>query len=89
MTEADVVEALRAALNSALWIAAPPLIAATAVGLAIALIQALTQIQELTLTFVPKYFVVLGVTIVGAPGLFIALRQLSEFLFDRIAGGAL
>lgn len=87
MNEADVVEALRAALSTSVWIAAPPLIVATAVGLAIALLQALTQIQELTLTFVPKFVAVIGVAIVAAPGFFLSLEQLSDFLFDRIAQG--
>ncbi len=87
MNEADVVEALRAALSAALVISAPPLIVATVVGLAIALIQALTQIQELTLTFVPKFAAVIGVAIVAAPGFFLSLEQLSDFVFDRIAQG--
>lgn len=87
MTETDAIEALRTALMSSLWIAAPPLIAATVVGVAIALLQALTQVQELTLTFVPKFFVVILVAVMGAPGLFLSLRRLSDFLFDRIAQG--
>ncbi len=87
MNEADVVEALRAALSAALVISAPPLIVATVVGLAIALFQALTQIQELTLTFVPKFAAVVGVAIIAAPGFFLSLEQLSDFVFDRIAQG--
>lgn len=87
MTEADVVEALRTALGASLRIAAPPLIAATGIGLAIALLQALTQIQEMTLTFVPKFVVVILVIMIGAPAFFLALQQLSEFVYDRIAFG--
>lgn len=87
MTEADIVEALRTALGTALRISAPPLIAATAIGLFIALFQALTQIQEMTLTFVPKFVVVILVIMLGAPAFFLALQQLSEFVYDRIAFG--
>lgn len=87
MTEADIVEALRTAMGATLSIAAPPLIAATAIGLAIALLQALTQVQEMTLTFVPKFFVVIVTIIIGAPAFFLALQHLSEFVYDRIAFG--
>lgn len=87
MSEADIIEAMRTALNASLMIAAPPLIAATVLGLAIALLQALTQVQEMTLTFVPKFVVVITVSSLGAPAFFLALKHLSEFVFDRISGG--
>ncbi|GGY43851.1 flagellar biosynthetic protein FliQ [Parvularcula lutaonensis] len=59
MTEADVLTLLRAALRTASLMAAPILIAALLAGLAIGLMQALTSIQELTLTFVPKLLVII------------------------------
>ncbi len=87
MTEADVVDALRTAMRTTLLIAAPPLIAATVIGLVIALLQALTQIQEMTLTFVPKFVVVVIAAMVFAPAFLMSLQHLSEFVFDRMANG--
>ena len=54
MTEADVLDVLRSGLWSAFALAFPILSVTLIVGLIIGLFQALTSIQELTLTFVPK-----------------------------------
>lgn len=61
MTEAVLYDLLRQALWSALLISAPLLTVALAVGAAIGLIQALTSVQEMTLTFVPKVAAMLAV----------------------------
>ncbi|MEM1379045.1 MAG: flagellar biosynthetic protein FliQ [Pseudomonadota bacterium] len=58
MSEADILSLMRVALRSGVVMAAPILIAALISGLAIGLLQALTSIQELTLTFVPKLAVI-------------------------------
>ncbi|MET1754356.1 flagellar biosynthetic protein FliQ [Novosphingobium sp. RD2P27] len=60
MSPADTLALSKAALMLVLTIAGPMLIASLIVGVAIGLVQALTQIQEMTLTFVPK-ILVLGV----------------------------
>ena len=54
MTEAELIGLLREYLWTGVWISAPLLITALVVGLAVGLFQALTSIQEMTLTFVPK-----------------------------------
>ena len=54
MTDAILLDMLRAALFTALQMSAPLLGAALAIGLLIGILQALTSIQEMTLTFVPK-----------------------------------
>jgi flagellar biosynthetic protein FliQ len=54
MAEAEVLDILRQALWVALVISTPVLAVALVVGLAIGLVQALTSVQEMTLTFVPK-----------------------------------
>ncbi len=54
MTDADVLDILREGLWTALIISTPVLAVALIVGLAIGLLQALTSVQEMTLTFVPK-----------------------------------
>jgi flagellar biosynthetic protein FliQ len=58
MTEADILQLLREALRVGMTMVAPILIAALMAGLVIGLLQALTSIQELTLTFVPKLVVI-------------------------------
>ena len=54
MTPADTIDFAREAIWVLLEIAAPAMLTALVVGLAIGLLQALTQIQEMTLVFVPK-----------------------------------
>ena len=54
MTEAQILDILRQGLWTALVISTPILAVALIVGLAIGLLQALTSVQEMTLTFVPK-----------------------------------
>ena len=59
MTEADILSLLRVAMRSGAVMAAPILLSALVAGLAIGLLQALTSVQELTLTFVPKLAVII------------------------------
>jgi len=61
MTEAEVLDLMRQGLWTALIISTPVLAVALAVGLAIGLLQALTSVQEMTLTFVPKLGAILVV----------------------------
>ena len=61
MTEAELLDILRAGLWTALIISTPILAVALVVGLAIGLVQALTSVQEMTLTFVPKLGAILVV----------------------------
>jgi flagellar biosynthetic protein FliQ len=61
MGEAMIFDSLREALWIAVRISAPMLTAALAAGLAIGLVQALTSVQESTLTFVPKVGAMLAV----------------------------
>lgn len=60
MTELILYDTLRAALWAAVIASAPVLTAALIVGLTIGLFQALTSVQEMTLTFVPKMAAILA-----------------------------
>jgi flagellar biosynthetic protein FliQ len=65
MNEADALDIIQEAIWTIIVASGPAVGAAMAVGIVVALTQALTQIQEMTLTFVPKIiaiFVVLGLT---------------------------
>lgn len=61
MTEQDIIDLLRTFLLAGAMIGAPLMIAALVVGVIIGLFQALTSIQEMTLTFAPKLVVMLAV----------------------------
>jgi flagellar biosynthetic protein FliQ len=59
---------------------------AVAVGLTIALFQALTSIQEMTLTFVPKVAAIIVATIMSLPFIFQSLSSLMDRMIDAILG---
>jgi flagellar biosynthetic protein FliQ len=61
MGEAEIFEALRASLWAAVLMAAPILLVTLVLGFVIGLFQALTSIQEMTLTFIPKIIAVVVV----------------------------
>lgn len=63
---------------------APILLSAIIVGLAISIIQSVTQIQEQTLTFVPKIFAALLVLIVAAPWMIDIFVSTTQEMFDFI-----
>ncbi|CAO3459102.1 flagellar biosynthesis protein FliQ [Azospirillum sp. B21] len=84
MNQADVLEVLRSGIWTTLLIAAPPLIVAVVVGVTISLVQALTQVQEMTLTFVPKIVAILVVTVLALPFMYGALATYADRLSDLI-----
>lgn len=87
MDSSSILDILRDTISAILWGSAPVLISSLVVGLLISFFQALTQIQEMTLTFVPKIvviFMVLGLTL---PFTYNALQELSAQVFDLIASG--
>jgi flagellar biosynthetic protein FliQ len=85
---------LALAVREALWItvqiAGPPLVAMLVVGVLVSLFQALTQIQEATLAFVPKLIVMGLVLLLLGPMMTGMLRGYAQTLFERVvaAGGA-
>lgn len=66
MNEADAMELVQAAIWTVIMVAGPCVLAAMIVGIAIALLQALTQVQEITLTFVPKIMAIFIVAMFAA-----------------------
>ena len=81
-------DTLRAAIRIAVTIATPMLAAALIVGIAIGLFQALTSIQELTLTFVPKLAAMLAVFWLSMGFMTATLHSFfTERLVPLIAGG--
>ena len=87
MQEADVIEVLRQAFWTTLVICSPPLQAGSLIGLIIALFEALTQIQEIILSFVPKFAVIFVVIVLTLPLTFHALGQYTAVVGDKIVNG--
>ncbi len=86
MNEVAVSEIGREALWVVLKVAAPIMMAGLLIGLLIALFQALTTIQEMTLTFVPKILVIFTSIIVFLPFMMTTVVEFAKSLFDRIIG---
>lgn len=86
MNEGDVIEALRGGFYATSVVAGPPLLAALVTGLVVSVLQALTQIQEMTLSYVPKIVVTLVVTMLCLPLAFTALRSYTEEIMQIIVG---
>lgn len=84
MSEFDVIEIGRNGIWVAIKLGGPMLAAALAVGLLVALFQALTQINEATLTFVPKVLAVALVAVLTAPFMVATLDGFARDLFDRM-----
>lgn len=86
MTEVMVVEVGKDAIYTLLLVVGPLLLIAMIVGLLISLFQTLTQIQEMTLVFVPKILLVFLALIFLLPFMIEQLRVFTNGLFDRIIG---
>ena len=88
MTEAMIFDTLRQALWIAVVISVPILTVALLAGIAVGLFQALTSIQEMTLTFVPKLVAILIVFWVSMDFMTQTLAGFfTETLIPQIAGG--
>ncbi|MAE44577.1 MAG: flagellar biosynthetic protein FliQ [Magnetovibrio sp.] len=84
MNEVTIVEVGREALFVILKTAGPIMLSGLIVGLIIALFQALTTIQEMTLTFVPKILVIFVAIIVFLPFMMTTVIEFAQRLFDRM-----
>ncbi len=84
MNETEVIAVAREAIIVLIKMGAPAMLIALAVGLTIAVFQALTQIQEVTLTFVPKILALFATVLVFVPFMLNTLRSFTHELVDRI-----
>ena len=87
MNQADALDIVQSALWTVIVASGPAVAAAMAVGIVIALLQALTQVQEVTLTFIPKIIVILAVTAVTAPFIGTVIYTFAEQIYARIEVG--
>lgn len=90
MSEADMAALLRATVTVVMKLGGPPLVVSLAVGIVMSLVQVITQVNEQTVSFVPKVAAVMAcVTLLGA-FMLQALGDFTRLLLDRVvaAGGS-
>jgi flagellar biosynthetic protein FliQ len=87
MNEADALDIVQYAIWTVLTACGPAVAVAMLVGIGIALIQALTQIQEVTLTFVPKIVAILLTVALTGPFVGGQISSFSNVVFERIENG--
>ena len=87
MNEIEVLDISRDAIFTLLKVVTPVLLVALFIGLIIGIFQALTQIQEMTLAFVPKIIGVFVTIIRLFPFMLNQMKTLTEGLFDKIVSG--
>ena len=85
MTGGDTLDLARDAIWLLIELSAPMMIAGLVVGVVIAMLQALTQIQEMTLVFVPKILAVFVVLIISLPFMASALNTFMHHIVELIA----
>ena len=81
MTPADVGTVMQRALWSTFMVGGPIVIVSMVVGLVISIVQAATQINEATLTFVPKLVVVALVLVMLGPAMVNQLVEFTQYVF--------
>lgn len=86
MNEADVIDVAQDAIWVIIKIAGPVMFVALIVGLVISLFQALTQIQEMTLTFVPKIIAIFFSLLLFLPYMGDTLGAFMQRIAERIVG---
>jgi len=85
MTEEIVIKLGQDALKTTAMLAAPLLLSTLVIGLVVSVFQALTQINEQTLTFIPKMLVIGVVLVLAGPWMMDFMTQYTVNLFESIA----
>ena len=85
MTENDVLQIGRTALTIALELALPILLFSLVTGVLVSIFQAVTQIQEFTLTFVPKLLAIVTALALFGPWMMITLIHFIAYCFNHAA----
>lgn len=86
MTPESVIEFGQHALYVAMMVAAPLLLTALLVGLIIGVVQAATQINEMTLSFIPKVIAMAVVALIAGPWMLRTLVQFTRQLIESLPG---
>lgn len=86
MTPESVMTLARQAIELTVLVSAPLLVAALVTGLVISVFQAATQINEMTLSFIPKLLAMLVVLALAGPWMLTLLTDFTRRLFESIPG---
>lgn len=86
MSENEIVDIAREAIWMMIVIGTPVMMVGLLVGVIIALLQALTQVQEITLVFVPKILAMFLAIFVLFPAFIITMSDFMQNIADRIVG---
>ncbi len=86
MNETELIDISREAIMLTIKIGAPVMIVGLVVGVAIALVQALTQIQEMTLVFVPKILAIFMAIFLLFPAFVSTMQGFMNLIADKIVG---
>ncbi|MCR9175313.1 MAG: flagellar biosynthesis protein FliQ [Alphaproteobacteria bacterium] len=86
MNEGEAIDVAQEAILTLLLMAGPVMAVALTIGLIIALFQALTQLQEMTLVFVPKIVIVFVSLLLFLPFMLAQISAFFEGLADKIIG---
>ena len=87
MTGPEVLDVARDAILTLVIVASPLMLVGLVIGVVISLFQAVTQIQEMTLTFVPKILVIFVSLLALMPFMLGTLVEFTQSLFARIVTG--
>jgi flagellar biosynthetic protein FliQ len=87
MNQADALDIVQSALWTVIVASSPAVGAAMTIGIVIALLQALTQVQEITLTFIPKILAILIIASLTAPFIGTVIYTFAEQVYSRIEIG--
>ena len=85
MSEDIVMQIATETLKTMMLIAGPMLIAAMVIGIIVSVLQAITQINEATLTFIPKMIAIVVVLVVMAPWMMEIMQNYSTEIFGNFA----
>lgn len=86
MNETELIDIAREAIWLTIAISTPPMMVGLIVGVVIALVQALTQIQEMTLVFVPKIIAIFAIIFLMFPMFVASMQGFMQELADKIIG---
>ena len=89
MNEEQIIELARRAILVMIEVSAPCMLIGLVVGVSIALLQALTQIQEITLVFVPKIIAIMLALFAFLPAMAASLIGFTQYLADQIISGGM
>lgn len=84
MTEEMVMNIASEAIKTTMYLSAPLLLAAMLIGIVVSVLQAITQINESTLTFIPKMIAVILVLVIMGPWMLETLQTYAAQVFGNV-----